>query len=241
MRILLVTQFLSLVFFGLTQKATPISSENFIKEMNLVRKSINLENSKLVFKKSIYRDKQSMEIISEENGQYLRGVGSDYKLMTEGVLVIQTGKIKIMVDSTEEFVQLSHFDSLSFPGNEIVQIPTEYLAQFDLFKSSSATYAMYSMVPKEDGGEGMIDIYVDTKTSRLYRIDISFPKGNYFSEDLEDETEEEPLVSIVYEPIELLKQKLNLDFSSILIKEEKGNYRLNEQFSSFQFHDARIK
>lgn len=218
-----------------------ISGELFLKEMKPVIEKMSQNNSKIAFKKEIFKDLHSNELISSSSGVIYYGTGKTFRMESEGIKVIQTHEIYVIVDSLEQLVQLSKPDSSFNPSASLANFKLDALSRFKLSSYKADQYISYKVIP-ENLSEGIIEYQVDRKSNMLYRFKVSYPAANYFSENLEDETLEEPYAVIIYEPIQQIKNpEVLFDLSGIIRKQANGEYLLAEQLTHYELHDSRYK
>jgi hypothetical protein len=223
------------------QTYTEISKELFLKEMRPVIEKMSQSNSKLIFKKEIFKDLHSNELISSSTGVIYTGTGKSFRMENEGITIIQTDDIYVVIDSMEQIVQLAKPDSSFNPSASLANFKSDALSKFKLSSFKTDTYISYKVIP-ENLAEGTIEYQVDRKTNMLYRFKVSYPSANYFSENLDDETLEEPYAVMVYEPLQKIKNPEALfDLSRIIVKQANGEYLLAEQMTNYELHDSRFK
>jgi hypothetical protein len=223
------------------QEYTDLSKELFLKEMRPVIEKMSQSNSKLTFRKEIFKDVHSNELISSSKGVIYSGTGKSFRMESDGITIIQSDDIYVLIDSAEHIVQLAKPDSSFNPSASLANFKLEALSKFKLSSFQTDTYSSYKVVP-ENLSEGIIEYQVDRKTNMLYRFKVSYPPANYFSEDLEDETLEEPYAVMVYEPLQKIKNpEAVFDLSKIIVKQANGDYLLAEQMTNYELHDSRFK
>lgn len=231
----------ALIYIGKinAQQLTEISTQDFIKEMNPVIGKMNQSNSKLTFKKEIYRDLHSNELISSASGVVYNGTGKSFRLENDGITIIQTSEIYVIIDSLENIVQLTEPDTNFNPSMALVNFNPESLSRFKLSSYKTPAYTTYRVVP-ENLGDGTIEYEVDNKSHLIYRFKVAYPPANYFSETIDDETVEEPYAVITYEPIEKIKDPKPLfDLRPYIVLDENGKYKLSDQLVNYELYDAR--
>jgi hypothetical protein len=223
------------------QQFKEISSDLFVREMKPVIAKMNQANSRLAFKKEIYKDLHSNELMTASSGVIYYGTGKTFRMENEGVTVIQTDDLFVLIDSTEQLVQLATPDTSFNPSASLLNFRTDALLKFKLSSYKTDKYISYKVVP-ENLADGIIEYQVDLKSNMLYRFKVSYPPANYFSENMEDETLEEPYVIMVYEPIQPLKNpERYFDLKNILVKKAGGEYLLSEQLTNYELHDSRYQ
>lgn len=223
------------------QQYTEISPELFVKEMKPVIVKMSQSNSKLQFKKEIYKDLHSNELVSSSSGAIYYGTGMSFKMENEGITIIQTNEIYVVIDSSERIVQLAKPDSSFNPAASLMNFKEDALSKFKLSSYKTDNYVSYKVIP-ENLSEGTIEYQVDRKSNMLYRFKVSYPPANYFSENMDDETLEEPYVVMIYEPIQKLKNPEQFfDLKNILVKKANGEYLLADQLINYELHDSRYQ
>lgn len=221
------------------QQLTEISSQDFVKEMKPVIEKMNQSNSKLKFKKEIYKDLHSNELISSASGIIYNGTGKSFRLENDGITIIQTNEIYVIIDSLENIVQITDPDTNFNPSMALVNFKLEALSKFKLSSYKTAAYTSYKVVP-ENLGDGTIEYEVDNKSQLIYRFKVAYPPANYFSETIDDETVEEPYAVITYEPMEKIKNPAPVfDLKPYVFLDENGTYQLSDQLVNYELYDAR--
>jgi hypothetical protein len=98
----------------------------------------------------------------------------------------------------------------------------------------------YRIIPNNGIGSTS-EVSFDKQNFLLTTITMIFPLGNYFQDQLEDETEEQPIVIVSYnKPEKLNKQSNRFNFSNWLTL-EKDTPKLLENQAKFELHDQRYK
>jgi len=221
------------------QQLTEISSGDFIREMRPVIEKMNQDNSKLRFKKEVYRDARSNELLSSSVGVIYHGKERSFRMEDGGVTIMQTNDIYLVVDSLDRVIQLAEPDTNFNPSMALMNLKAEALEKFQLSSYKNATFITYKVVP-ENLMDGTIEYQVDLKSNMIYRFKISYPAANYFSEDLDDETVEEPYAVITYEPLEKIKDPQKLfDLKQYIVPDQEGKYKLSDQLVNYELYDSR--
>lgn len=239
--ILFLLSIFSIVGWNFAQEFKEISSESFVKEMTEIVRTMNKDNFKMTFKKEIYKDKVTNELIASTTGYMMHGTGLIYRSQSDGILVIQTDKLNVVIDSAALVVQLSKPDTSFNPAKAMANFNEESLKQFKLYKALAKGYTVYRVMP-ENLGEGIIEYYVKENGASIYKMIITYPPANYFSENLDDETLEEPYAILIYEPIKALteqERKTVFNLDEILVPIEGGRYMLNDNYKQYELYDSR--
>lgn len=221
------------------QQLTEISSQDFLKEMKPVIEKMNQSNCKLKFKREVYKDLRTNELLSTGTGVIYYGSGNTFRMENEGITIIQTGDIYVIIDSLENLVQLTDPDKNFSPATAVVNFNLEALSKFKLSYYKTAAYTTYKVIP-ENLADGTIEYQVDNKSGLIYRFKISYPPANYFSETIDDETVEEPYAVITYEPMEKIKNGSKFfDLTPYLVAGTDGKYVLSDKLINYELYDAR--
>jgi len=115
------------------------------------------------------------------------------------------------------------------------------LKDYTVYMFKGDAYTQFK-VESKNVGESTLEFFVDNKTKHLYKLSILFPKANYFSEDITDESEEQPFIVLIYEPLTSLKNASKLfDTKNVLIPDEKGRFSLAPSYSNFKLYDSRYE
>lgn len=228
-------------FSSFSQKMESITPEVFVEEMQPVVAKMNRDNITIRFKREIYKDLKTKELVSTSSGCLYHGAGVTFRLENDQVTIIQDKDLYLIIDSTSGVIQLSGADTTFNPAGAIANFNTESLEKFQLFRAHSGAYDQYKIIP-EDLSEGTVEYYVDTKTQQIYKVSITYPPANYFSENMDDETLEEPFAIVIYEPVKQLASNGKLfDMSAILLPLGNGRFKLTEAYRDFELFDARYE
>lgn len=223
------------------QTETSISAKEFNDEMIPVLAQLNRNNIVMKFKKETFSDAKSTSLMESVNGVIYRGTGLSYKMIIGGVTVLQTDELSIYIDSSQHFVQVSDIDSSLKALNMIGSFTTEMLENYELEKTTNGVFTVLKATPKYFD-EGIMEFYIDPKKKVLYKLIITLPPANYFMEQEDDETIESPYVSVIYEPIVLLKKnEVSFSETTILIRDKENNLSLTTTMAGYQLHDGRFR
>jgi len=227
--------------FAMSQERKELDAKSFNNEMALVGKKMNSEQVTIKFKKEIFKDINSPEVIGSGIGEIIRGKGLEYKMIHPGMISFQTGKLNVVVDSLEKMVIISNVDSSLQQVTQLQQIPLDALKGYKLEKISFPSYYVLRAEP-ENAAIGIMEFYMHKQSAELFKLNIFYPPGNYFSESMEDESLESPYLTIIYEPMKKLKETGNLiSLENILEKNAAGEYTLSAKMVGFQLKDTRYK
>ncbi|WP_341903537.1 hypothetical protein [Fluviicola taffensis] len=236
---LLVCLCLSIGCFS--QERKTLDAKSFNAEMVQLGKKMNAELISVKFKKEIFKDINSSVIIESSSGQIIRGKGLEYKMVNPGMISFQTRNLNVVVDSLERIVIISNVDSTLQQVTQLQQIPADALKGYKLEKIVFPTYYILRAEP-ENASIGIMEFYVHTQSTELYKLNMFYPPGNYFSESMEDESVESPYLTIIFEPMKKLKETANLiSLENILEKTATGEYLLSPKMVGFQLKDSRYK
>lgn len=223
------------------QATSKISEKDFKKEIEAVRVTMNKEYSLIRFKKEVFQDEKSMNAVESSTGVIYRGSGIDYKMVNEGLTVLHLNDIILIIDSTSKMIQISEPDSITKTIDLLSEVSIKMLEEYDIYKTIFPTYMIFKAIPK-NSMESTLEFFVDTKTKRLYKLKMTLPEANYFSEDLEDETLERPYVLMVYEPVQGLKKDTDVfSYTPYVKKNDSKKFELTEAYSGYELHDARYQ
>lgn len=237
--LVIVCSFLSLG--GISQERKILDAKAFNAEMALLGKKMNAEMISCKFKKEVFKDVKSAEIIESGTGEIIRGKGLEYKMTNPGMISFQTNDLNVVVDSVDKVVYISSIDSSMRQVAQMQQIPTDALKDYKLEKIVFPSYYILRAEPN-NASIGIMEFYVHAQSQELYKLNIYYPPGNYFSESLEDESLESPYLSIIYEPMKKLKGTANLiSLENILEKTAGDEYTLSSKMEGFQLKDSRYK
>ena len=237
--IAIICSFLSLM--GISQERKTLDAKSFNAEMVVLGKKMNAEMISCKFKKEVFKDIKSSEVIESGFGEIIRGKGLEYKMINPGMISFQTNELNVVVDSLDKIVYISSIDSSMRQVAQMQQIPADALKGYKLEKLIYPTYYVLRAEP-ENASLGILEFYVRAESKELYKLNIYYPPGNYFSESMDDETLESPYLSIIYEPMKKLKATVNLiSLENILEKTGTDEYKLSPNMQGFQLKDSRYK
>lgn len=235
----IICSFLS--FLSISQEVKSLDAKSFNSEMALLGKKMNAELVSCKFKKEVFKDINSSVAIESNTGEIIRGKGLEYKMVNPGMISFQTNNLNVVVDSLDKVVYISNVDSSMRQVAQMQQIPLDALKDYKLEKVIFPNYYILKAAPK-NATIGTMEFYVHSKTTELYKLNIFYPPGNYFSEALEDETIESPYLTIIFEPMKKLKETSGLiSLENILEKNASGDYALSPKMEGFQLKDTRYK
>lgn len=235
--LLIICSVLSLA--GFSQERKTLDPKAFNTEMILLGKKMNAELVSCRFKKEIFKDINSSEVIESSKGEIIRGKGLDYKMVNPGMVSYQTDNLNVIVDSLDKIVYISNIDSSMRQVTQMQQIPVETLKEYKLEKIIYTDYYILRAEPK-NASIGIMEFYVHIKSQELYKLNIFYPPGNYFSEALEDESIESPYLTIIFEPMKKLKEAAELiSLKGILELNSEGEYVLSPAMIGFDLKDSR--
>lgn len=230
-----------LSFLSISQEVKSLDAKSFNSEMALLGKKMNAELVSCKFKKEVFKDINSSIAIESNTGEIIRGKGLEYKMVNPGMISFQTNNLNVVVDSLDKIVYISNVDSSMRQIAQMQQIPPDALKDYKLEKVIFHNYYVLKAAPK-NASIGTMEFYVHSKTTELYKLNIFYPPGNYFSEALEDETIESPYLTIIFEPMKKLKETNGLiSLDNILEKTTSGDYALSPKMEGFQLKDTRYK
>lgn len=239
--IVVVALISSLGSIASAQKTSKISEKDFKKEIESVRINMNKEYSVIRFKKEVFQDEKAIKAVESSMGVIYRGSGINYKMVNEGLTVLHLSDLILIIDSTSKMIQISEPDSITKTMDLLSDLSIKMLEEYDIYKTEFPTYAIFKSVPK-NSMESTLEFFVDTKTKRLYKLKMTLPEANYFSEDLEDETLEKPYVLMIYEPVKELKKDTDLfSYTPYVKKSDSKKFELTEAYSGYELHDARYQ
>jgi hypothetical protein len=232
------------VFFSLismSQERKILDAKSFNTEMASLGKKMNAEMISCRFKKEVFKDVESSEVIESSFGEIVRGKGLEYKMTNPGMVSFQTKNLNVVVDSLDKIVYISSIDSSMRQVTQMQQIPEDALKDYKLEKIIFPSYYVLRAEP-ENVSIGILEFYVHSQSLELFKLNVYYPPGNYFSQSMEDESLESPYVSVIYEPMKRLKvtDKL-ISLENILEKTTDDEYVLSAKMEGFQLKDSRYK
>ncbi len=241
MKFIAITICLFFCLKSIGQERKSLDAKSFTAEMVLLGKKMNAELVSVKFKKEIFKDVNSSVVMESSFGEIIRGKGLEYKMINPGMISFQTADLNVVVDSLDKIVYISNIDSSMRQVAQMQQIPADALKDYKLEKVVFPTYYILRAEP-QNTAIGTLEFYVHSKSVELYKLMISYPPGNYFSEALDDESIEAPYLTIIFEPMKKLKETGSLiSLENILEKTPEGDYILSSKMEGFQLKDSRYK
>jgi hypothetical protein len=241
-KLIIALAFLLTELFGtevIAQTRTILSSAEFSKEVAPIRTMMNKEMTSIKFKKDVFQDAMTNKLIESGSGILYKGKGLNYKMINNGLLIVQSDQISLVVDSATNIVQINSVDSSLKISNFLANFPTALLDNYEFEKIENPSFFVLKVTNLKTD-EGTMEFYFHTKTKMLYKFVMTFPPANYFSEELDDETIETPSVVMVYEPIQTLKQgEVSFDHSPYVTLNENGKFVLTEKMAGYELIDTR--
>jgi hypothetical protein len=217
-----------------------ISKDEFLKNLELASRQYQTESYSLKFKQSVFLSSDSLKPFYEASGQYKRGKGKEYRTETKGNLTVQNNDIKIVMDSATKLVLLFEPDSLFNPITK--ENKGFYNSDATFFVTNSKDQSRYKVFYHSPNFEyESMEFWVEKKTGAVSKIVLQLVENNYTGESFEDETVEEPLLIVEYQP--QLKSKSNVNDFNInrFIVLEKDHYVLTPELKDFTLDDLRYK
>ncbi len=188
-----------------TLTAQEISASEMKSDVLKMAKHFQKENMELRYSKTIFQNKTDAEPMSQTNGVYYSGVSPVYRLEENSTLTIQTASFAMTIDSSENKVFIDNSKSNFSPVNLDLYKNDTVLAAQKFTKTKKGNVLIYTIQSRETDN-GIIELYVNEKDYFLYKMNFYMPEGNYFQEELDDESVENPLLIITYTtPKALLK------------------------------------
>jgi hypothetical protein len=216
------------------------SSETVLKDFSELSKVYSKGDYSLSFQRVIYRNLEDKQPMMTENGKIYRGVKSEYRVEIPGSLTIQNHAMKVVVDSTLKVISVLKTDTL-FEAVDLKKFMDQHVSdQYSFKRSSKSGVLHYSITPKR-AGESITDVWINESGHTLQRIELIMPKANYFSEQLDDESEETPKLVITYgKPVMLGSNKAAFFELGGILTDSSENLSLNPKVIGFTLHDTRI-
>jgi len=208
------------------------------KELLAVSETFRKTDFSVEFERSIFRHYSDPQPMTSSKGFFARGKGKEYSSVSGGQQVIQTNVIKMVVDSAQKLIILTEPDTLFSPVD--LSGLADQWENYKFQRYESATDINYRITKKtrESSGESM-EIRIDKRTNQLVKFIMYMTPGNYFSESIDDETSEVPMIVVEYESrksliadkqpaLELTKWVSVQNDSYTLIPSLADNYRFED-------------
>lgn len=235
--------FISLVTIGSVsaQTSVKLTSSEFSKVIAPSRSLMNRENISIRFKKEIFEDVNSKVLVESSTGIICRGKDITYKMVNDGLVVVQTDELKVIVDSVNMLIQLGEVESELKSVDFLGDLPLTMLDNYELEKTTYQNHYVLKASPK-NADDAIMEMFINNKDKSLYKLVVTMQPANYFSESLSDETLESPCIIIVYEPIQTIKNAESMiTYQPYILKNQSGKYELTPAFSAYQLHDSRYR
>lgn len=224
----------------LSQEFKEVTKELAFDELSKVSKNYNGDLYSLSYAKRMFKNAADASPFQESTGTIYKGVGYEYRVEEPGSLVIQNQDYKLVVDSTIHLVTFNVKDSLFKAVNLDQMMRSDMVSLYTFQRKENKQTVSYRIIPNNGIGSTS-EVSFDKQNFLLTTITMIFPLGNYFQDQLEDETEEQPIVIVSYnKPEKLNKQSNRFNFSNWLTL-EKDTPKLLENQAKFELHDQRYK
>ena len=225
-----------LLLSGLLQaQDVQMSASAFQKELLGVQKQFSASNLEITYSRELLIEGEETV---KESGTFLRGSGLDYSLSQNGALIVQNKTGKLIIDSVQRTVVLTIVDSL-FSMMNTPDLTDENVAKvYILSKSVSGKVSTYRMTPRSEGIE-RAELIVPVSGGTPVTMRVVLPLGNYISHSIDDESLEEPVMTIVYTSVKNIKPSASAFSFEKHLSYSDGKYHLKGFPSDFIFHDLR--
>jgi|GEM_PF-6997481 len=152
------------------------------------------------FERSIFRHYADLKPMSTSKGMFIRGKGKEYSSVSDGQVVIQTNTIKMVVDTAQNLIILVNPDTLFNPVNMTLLTQSDQWENYTFKRSETDQQISYQMLRrnKQSSAGPTLEIRIDKRTKQLSKIVVYMAAGNYFSETIDDDTQELPMVVVEY-------------------------------------------
>jgi hypothetical protein len=217
-----------------------ISKGEFLKNLELASKQYQKESFSVKFKQSVFLSSDSLKPFYEGYGLYKRGKGKEYRTETLGNLTIQNNDIKIVLDSVSKLVLLFKPDSLF---NPITKESGSFCnSESTFFITTTKEHLRYKVFYHSPNLEyESMEFWVEKKSGAISKMIIQMIEDNYTGESVDDETVEEPILIVEYQPILTLKSTLNEFNVNRFIVLDKNQYVLTPELKDFTLDDLRYQ
>ncbi len=211
-------------------------------DLSLVSSSSRAANYSLSFERKIYTNYNDSVPMSSEKGVFVKGIGKEYTTENSGQLIVQTERIKMVVDTAKHLIILQKPDTLFDPMNvEELFIKKGMDNTFTMSEDEQVTKYQIAN-KKKTGGNLASEIWINKSTKTVQKIVIYFVASNYFSESVDDETAEMPMVTVSFEQPESIAKNNTFFEINKWVTEKNDTYELNSSLSSqFELQDIRYK
>lgn len=202
---------------------------------------LNSDNYVLKYKSEVYINEASL--IQAFEGRVYHGTGKQYRASNNGVITIQDDNIQIIIDSSQNIIQIAKADSLYNVSQLMSNFTPAFFDNYEIEKMTAKNHVTYR-VNSKIADEGTTEYYIDTKQNYLYKIKLTLPESNYFYESLDDESLEKPVSIITYEkPVKVTESEIKrlINVNDIIIPEKDGRFKLTDAFKEFELYDSRYK
>ncbi len=228
--------FVLLSFLGFGQDS---AKEEFKATMKKVAKVYSAENIKIKYSREIF-ESASAEIPMESNkGIICIGSKKKYRVEENGTLVIQNEQFKMSVDSTEMLVLISTIDENILSNNIAEMDKDSVLVDYTVQKRFVKNQIIYELTAKNDLSTS-ITLVLNKTSLEIVSMSYFMPASNYFSETLNDESLEKPVLVIKYEAPEKIKDSPELYVTKNWIVSNDIPLELTAKAKGFVIYDTRL-
>ncbi len=193
--------FILLGFFAKSQEISPSEMKKDAIKMAAI---FEKENYELSYSKSVYQDKKDQTPVEQTKGVYYFGVSPNYRIEENNLLIVQTKDFTMTIDSTEKKIFISKTASDYSPVN-LALYQNDSILNAQKFTKRKENKSFVYTIQSRDVDNGIVELFVSETNFFVYKVNYYLPAGNYVQENLDDESVEQPLVIITYNPV---KQKI---------------------------------
>ena len=222
---------------GFGQKLDNINAKTVL---NRISHNYLTENYSLRYTKTIFRSIEDVEPMEVSTGIFYVGNMAEYRIEEPGTLIIQNKELNLTIDSASNMVYLSEPDEDYLPM-EMRTFMTDSLMDFYSFSLLKKKNFHQLTIENKNELSHSIILQVDPVSYEVRKFIYHMPVGNYFSESIDDETVESPVLEIAYNKIK--KEKFNVTFFSHekWIVKDKMPVELRKEITQFEINDLRVK
>lgn len=240
-KLFVVVFFVPIVLFGQNTDYKPIDLTQFNKELNSFLIKQPRSNFKVSFENKTYSTPEKKVLISGIKGEYSIGTGNYACYFMDNQRYFQNNELAILVDTSQKMVtlcDLRDFQELFANMNIELKDSTQYAA---FVKRNTKTTTFSFEEQSQLSQTKRTELEYSSITFNLQRINIQLWEDNYYSQSLNDETLETPLIEYVYQkPIfsEKINQEIDIELARIG-KMTNDQFVPNSLYSNFRIEDIR--
>lgn len=219
-----------------------ISRASFKQDLNKISDASRQENIQLSFEKKVYNDVSLTLPSSSDKGIFYRGLNADYRSESGSIITVQANKLKVSIDTSQKVIVASKTDTL-FENIDFATSISSFLDQVDTIYVKKGVEKTYQILISESNPNfSAMEITITNKTYAMKKVSLIYKSANYISDQIDDETIEQPKIELIYGKPENIKQPSTLlNWDQWIQIDRQGTLSLQPKFANYELIDTRVE